>query len=197
MELDEMKSLWTEMSVSIEKQQKTSDALLLQMTKGNYRRKLNKIWIPEAIGIFVCFIALIYLLFNFAQLNTWYLLSCGVVSAFILVLLPGLSAMAVYKLHDLDTSAGSYKETLLACSRAKIEFVWVQKLNFLLGSILMLTILPLMAQLIAGVDLFKARRLWYGYIIGFPFFYYFAVWVFKSYVKTTNEAENILKELQD
>jgi hypothetical protein len=197
MELEEMKSLWTEMSASIEKQQKTSDALLLQMTKGNYRRKLNKIWIPEAVGIFVCFIALIYLLFNFHQLNTWYLLSCGVVSAIILVLLSSLSARAVYKLHDLDISASSYKETLLAYSKAKIEFVWVQKLNFLLGSILMLTILPLMAQLIAGVDLFKATRLWYWYIIGFPFFYYFAVWVFKSYVKITNEAGNILKELQD
>lgn len=197
MELDEMKSLWTEMSVSIEKQQKTSDALLLQMTKGNYRRKLNKIWIPEAIGIFVCAIALIYLLFNFHQLNTWYLLSCGVIAAFILVLLPVLSVRAIYKLHALKISAGNYKETLLACSKAKIEFVWVQKLNFLLGSILMLTILPLMAQLIAGVDLFKATRLWYWYVIGFPFFYYFSAWVFRSYVNTTNDAECILRELQD
>ena len=82
-------------------------------------------------------------------------------------------------------------------SKGKIQFVFVQKLSFYLGSILMLAILPVMGQLIGGKDLFKETSLWIWYAIGFPFFYWFAKWVFKSYIKSTADAENILKELKD
>ncbi|MEP6594799.1 MAG: hypothetical protein ABJA71_02585 [Ginsengibacter sp.] len=64
-------------------------------------------------------------------------------------------------------------------------------------SILMLVILPVMGQLIGGIDFFTETRLWIWYVTGFPFFYLFAKWVFKSYNKSTADAENILKELQD
>jgi hypothetical protein len=196
MELEEMKALWSEMSVEIEKQKKLTDSLIIKMTRSDYRSKINKILIPEAIGTFVCFAGALFILINFQKLNPWYLLVCGVVSVLISFILPILSIKAIRKIHSLNISNNTYKQSLLEYSKGKIQFVFVQKLSFYLGSLFMLTILPVMGLLIGGKDMFKETQVWYLYAIGFPFFYYFARWVFKSYNKITADAENILKELE-
>jgi hypothetical protein len=196
MELEEMKALWSEMSVEIEKQKKLTDSLIIKMTKADYRNKINKILIPEAISAVVCFAAILFILINFQKLTLWYLLVCGIVSVLILFILPVLSIKAIRKIHSLNILDNTYKQSLLEYSKGKIQFVFVQKLSFYLGPILMLTILPVMGQLIGGKDFFKKIEVWYLYAIIFPFFYYFARWVFKSYNKITADAENILKELE-
>ncbi len=195
MELEEMKALWQEMSVELEKQKKLTDSLVIKMTKVNYRSKINKILIPETIGVFGCLLAMIYILAGLQKLNTWYLLVCGIVAALILGLLSLLSGRAVYKIGSLHISKNNYKESLLEYSKAKTQLMFVQKLTFYLGSMLMLCTLPVMGMLIGRKDFFKVTRLWYWYAIAFPFFYYFAGWVFKSYRKIASDAENILKEL--
>lgn len=196
MELEEMKKLWGEMSSEIEKQKKLTDSLITQMIQGNYKNKINKILIPEAIGALVCFAAMLFILIYFQKLNTWYLLLCGIVSVIIIALLPFLSIRAIRKIRSINISANNYKESLMEYSQGKRHFVLSRKLSFYLGSILLLTILPVMGQLIGGVDFFTATRLWYWYVIGFPFYYWFATWVFKFYNKTASDAENILKELE-
>ena len=197
MELEEMKTLWGEMSIELGKQKKLTDSLIIKMTQADYRNKISKILIPEAIGALVCFAGILFVLINFQKLNTWYLLICGIISVLILLLLPLLSLKAVCKIRSLNILDNNYKQSLLEYSKGKIQFVFVQKLSFYLGSILMLVILPVMGQLIGGMDFFTETRLWIWYTIGFPFFYWFAKWVFKSYTKLTDDAENILKELKD
>ena len=167
------------------------------MTQADYRNKISKILIPEAIGALVCFAGILFILVNFQKLNTWYLLVCGIISVLILFILPLLSVKAVWKIRSLNILDNNYKQSLLEYSKGKMQFVFVQKLSFYLGSLLMLAILPVMGQLIGGMDFFKETSLWIWYSIGFPFFYWFARWVFKSYIKSTTDAENILKELKD
>lgn len=197
MELEEMKTLWDEISVEIEKQKKLTDSLILQMTKANYRNKINKIWIPELMGTLVCLASVIFILINYTKLNTPYLMACGIIASLILVLLPLLSLNAVYKMRSVHISAKSYKQSLLDYSKGKILFVFVQKLSFYLGSLLLLLIFPVMGILIGGVDLFKESPLWLWFAVGFPFFYLFARWVFKKYIRSTIDAENMLKELDN
>ncbi|MDB5142698.1 MAG: hypothetical protein JWQ66_1411 [Mucilaginibacter sp.] len=197
MELEEMKTLWGEMSIEIEKQKALTDSLIIKMTEVNYRNKLNKIMIPEAIGTIVCFAGAFFIAINFQKLSNWYLLVCGITSISILLLLPILSIKVVRRLRSSNILNNNYKQSLLEYSKGKIQFVFVQKLSFYLGAMLMLMILPVMGKLISGVDFFKAANVWYWYAIGFPFFYWFARWVAKNYTKTIADAENILKELQD
>ena len=197
MEFEEMKSLWGEMSGKIEQQKKLTDSLIIKMTEVNYRHKLHKIMIPEAIGALVCFAGAFFIAISFQQLNNWYLVVCGVTSILILLLLPILSIKAIRKLRSSNILNNNYKQSLLEYSKGKIQFVFVQKLSFYLGAMLMLAILPVMGKLISEVDFFKAANVWYWYAIGFPFFLWFAKWVAKNYTKTTDDAENILKELQD
>jgi hypothetical protein len=196
MELEEMKTLWEEMSVDIEKQKKLTDSLIIKMTNSNYRSKIAKILIPEVIGSLVCIAGILFILINFQNLGNWYLLVCGIISSLILFILPVLSIKAIRNIRSINISGNNYKQSLLEYAERNMQFVSVQKLSFYLGAVLMLTILPVMGKLISGTDFFKATNIWYWYAIGFPFLYTFARWVFKSYNKITADAENILKELE-
>ncbi|MEP6748033.1 MAG: hypothetical protein ABJB86_09925 [Bacteroidota bacterium] len=197
MDLEEMKTLWIQMSLQVEKQKKITDSLIIKMTQVNYRNKINKIWIPEAISSVFAFIAIAFIVTGFQKLNTWYLVICGMVTMVILFLLPVLSLRSIYRIRSLQVLDKNYKESLLAYSKARIHFVFVQKLSFYLGSVLILTVVPVVRKLINGMDFFKETKLWFAYVIGFPFYYFIAKWVFKYYIKSAADAENILKELQD
>jgi hypothetical protein len=196
MELEEMKTLWNEMSAEIEKQKKLTDTLVIKMTQLNYRNKLNKIWIPEVMASFFCLAGALFVLLNVRHLNTWYLLICGIISVLIMLITPVLSIRAIRKMRSANISANSFKQSLSEYSKAKIQFVSRQKLSFYLAAILVLTFTPVAGEIIAGKDLFTKINIWPVYAIAFPFVYLFARWTFKSYMKTIADAENILKELE-
>ncbi len=191
-----MKALWGQMSAEVEKQKAITDSLVIKMTRAGYRNKISKVQVPETIGAFFCAVPVLYILINIQQLNTWYLLGCGISSVIILFLLCFLSLRSISKISGVNISKNNYKESLLQYSKAKMQFVSAQKVNFYLSAILMLVILPVMSKLIAGKDVFKQTDVWLYYVIAFPFFYPFSRWVFKRYVKIVSDAENILKELE-
>ncbi|MBB3054864.1 hypothetical protein [Mucilaginibacter gotjawali] len=197
MELEEMKTLWGEMSAEMEKQKKLTDSLIIKMTQVNYNHKVAKIWVPEAIGSAGCFVIAAYILINMGALNTWYLLVCGIVSALLLILMPTLTIRSIFKIRSINISANSYKESLIAYSSSKKQIVSVQKLKFYLGAILMLVSLPVMSELIGGKDIFKITGVWYWYLIISPIYYWFATrWVSRCYLNVLAGAENILKEIE-
>jgi hypothetical protein len=196
MELEEMKTVWQEVSIEIEKQKKITDSIIIKMTKTNYRNKINKIRIPEMAGAFVCFVAVLFILIGFQKLDTWYLVICGIISILILISLPVLSFKTVRSLQSINIADNNYKQSLADYARGKMQFVFVQKISFYLGAILLLVILPVMGKLIGDRDLFTTTHIWMYYVIGYPFFYAFSKWVFKKYIKTTLDAENLLKELE-
>lgn len=196
MEFEEMKSLWDEMSGKIDAQKKLTDSLIIKMTKVNYKNKILKIFIPELIGSLICFADAAYILVGFQKLDKWYLMICGVVTVLVLVLLPILSLNAIHKIRSVNILDNNYRQSLQEYSKGKQQFIFVQKLNFYLGAVLLLTILPVMGQLIAGKDLFIESRLWLWYAVGYLFFYGVSKLVFRKYAKATVEAEEILKELE-
>jgi hypothetical protein len=197
MQLEEMKSLWDEMSARVEKQKKLTDSVILKMARAEFRNKIGSIFLWELLGSIGCFAQVLFILFNFQKLNTTYLIICGAIAALILFLLPVLSIRAVNKIKSLRIMENNYKESLLEYSKRKVQFVFVQKLSFYLGAILLLVILPVMGKLIAEKDLFKETWLWMWYALSFPFFYFFTRWVFKYYMRSVKDAENILMELKE
>ena len=196
MELEEMKSLWGEISAEVEKQKKLTDQLILKMIKINFRNKINKILIPELSGSVVALACVLFIILRFQKLNTWYLQTAGVVAAFILIILPALSILSIHDLLSVNISTKNYKDTLFAWNKGRKRWVLAQKLGFYLGAILMALILPVMVRLMDGKDVFLEPRLWLCYALSLPFFFFFAKWVFRKYLKTTADAENILKELE-
>jgi hypothetical protein len=196
MELEQMKIRWKEMSLQLEKQKKLTDTLVVKMMRKDYESKINKILIPELAGDLVCVAGLLYLLLNLERLDTWYLLACGIISAMILVALPLLSLDSIRGLKSVNIAENNCKQTLEQYSRRKIRFVFVQKMSFYLGAILLVTFLPAMGRLMGKKDPFVATRLWMLYALLFPFFLFFSRWVFRSYMKAIRAAESIIKDLE-
>ncbi len=196
MELEEMKTLWGRMSAEIEKQKTITDALVIKMTKAGYRDKINKIWMPELISALGCMAIIMFVLINLQQLNTWYLLVCGIATVAILLVLPILSMKAIYALRSINISKNNYKQSLQEYSKGKMQLVLVQKLGFFLIALLILVMLPVTTKLIAGKNFFMVTRFWFWYLIEFLFFYPTFKWVSGKYIKIVTDAENILKELE-
>lgn len=195
MQLDELKTIWAAVSEEIEKQKTLTQSMIIKMTESNYKTKLNNILLPELTGTLVCFVWVFYILINLDQFDKWYLLACGIIAAALLVIMPVISLKAVYKIRHLNVTGNNVKQSLQEYSKRKLQFIFIQKISFYLGAILIVVIVPVTGKLIAKKDFFTDTSLWLWYSIGFIFFYLFAKWVFKKYSRSVNDAENILKEL--
>ena len=198
MELEEMKGLWNEMSKRIDNQKILTDKLVIQLTKQNYVNKLKAISIPESIGTVVCFASAVYIFMNFGKLDTWYLQLFGFFVIAYSLILPALSLRAIKKMKSIDIAGNTYKQSLMEYAKSKKHFMFIQKLSYYLGFILLLVILPVFAKLMRNTDVFHESMTWVWYApFGMLFLYFFSMWVYKGYKKATTSAENILKELDE
>ena len=197
MELEKLRSEWQEMSKEIEKQKILTDKLIIDMTQKKYKNKLKLISIPESIGTVICFAASLYIFINFSKLDNWHLQLSGVFTALFCVVLPILSMRSVFDMQKINMSTSNYKQSLERFAKNKKQFVLIQKASFYLSFILVIVSLPVAAKLMNGKDLFLESKAWLWYIpFGFLFLYLFSKWVFKHYKKTTQFAEELLKDLE-
>ena len=197
MELEKLRSEWQEMSKEIEKQKILTDKLIIDMTQKKYKNKLKLISIPESIGTVICFAASLYIFINFSKLDNWHLQLSGVFTALFCVVLPILSMRSIFDMQKINMSTSNYKQSLERFAKNKKQFVLIQKASFYLSFILVIVSLPVAAKLMNGKDLFLESKAWLWYIpFGFLFLYLFSKWVFKHYKKTTQFAEELLKDLE-
>lgn len=197
MELDEMKTMWTEMSEKIDKQKHLTDKLIINMTQLQYKNKLQKISSLELVGTVICFAFAAMILINFNKYGSVYLKTCGIISAMILVVLPVLSLRAIFALSNLNIMTGNPREVLTSYARGKHRLLFVQKLSFILTLVLMITCLPVMVMIMGGKTTHVKPEVWLWFIpIGLTITILFARWVYGYYWKTVNKVEELLKELE-
>jgi len=200
MELEEMKTLWQEMSERIEKQKQLTDTLIMDMTQQKYTQKFNKITTYESIGAVICFIAAILILSNFEKLDTWYMTACGIFTVGYLLTLPILVLRSLKTIRGINISTASYKESIIGFAKAKNQLLLIQKLGIYVNFILFLAIIPVSSKLMGDKDIFMlGGSVWkYGFIAIIAIVMIFVSrWGYRCYKNITNSAENILKELED
>ena len=192
-----MRNEWQEMSKKMEKQQLLTDKLIIDMTQEKYNNKLRSISVPETIGTVICFAVAFYIFINFYKLDTWYMQLSGIFTALFCIVLPILSLKSIFGMQKINMLTGNYKQVLERFAKSKKRFVLVQKVSFYLSFILVIVALPVAAKLLNGKDLFLESKIWLWYVpFGFIFLYFFSKWVFKHYKKTTEIAEELLKDLE-
>ncbi|PKV51244.1 hypothetical protein ATE84_3318 [Aquimarina sp. MAR_2010_214] len=201
MELEEMQTVWSQMSDQIDKQKKLTDKMIIMMTQDQYRKKLNKIAYPEMIGAIICYSVVILILVNLNKLDNWYTLLSGIISTVILLVLPILSLKSIYQMRKINIARNNYKETLLEYSKGKKRFQVATKMGVYLGFVLMFVIMPVTSKIINNKDLFSETKSLWPFAIAIPvaiiFFIVFVRWVGKCYNNNINSAETLFKELED
>ncbi|MEM7085505.1 MAG: hypothetical protein AAF489_04940 [Bacteroidota bacterium] len=200
MELEEMKTLWQEMSVKVEKQQIITDQLIMEMTQQKYRNKFSKLMMYEVSGAVICYIMAVFMLLNIQKLDTWYLLICGIFSVTFLAILPFFSLRSLNKIKRLEIANYSYKEALVRFAKSKKRVLLLQRMGLYLSPLFFLVVLPVMHKMFNGKDMFQSDVSAFPWVfvgIFFVFIILFSRWGYGCYKSMTNSAENVLKELDE
>jgi hypothetical protein len=198
MDLEEIQTIWSEMSYQLEQQKKLTNEIIMKMTQERYRTKFDNITFYETIGAVICFLAAIYLLVNINKLDTWYLLACGIFTIAFLIILPVITLGLLGKIKRMNIVKNSLKETIVGYTKAKNQLLLMQRVGIYLSFVLMFTCLPVFSKIMNNKDLFLQSKIWLIYLpIMAIFLFFFTRWGYKCYKNITNSAENILKELED
>jgi len=197
MELEEMQTLWNELSAKVDKQNSLTDQIILTMTKERYKNRFKKIKTYETIASFAAAAMAFAVLFNLGKLDTWYLLACGIFTAVHLLLLPPLVLVSLNRITNISISNKNYKETLMAFAKAKQWLLFVQRLAFFLNFILMLACMPVAIKLIDNKDIFEKSSPVLLWIIPVMIIVLvlFSAWGYKWYQRNANAAELLIREL--
>lgn len=197
MDLEEIQTIWSEMSDQLEQQKKLTNELIMKMTQDRYSNKFDKITFYETIGAVICFLAAIYFLVNIHKLDTWYLLACGIFTVAFLIVLPIITLGLLGKIKRMNIVKNSFKETIVGYTKAKNQLLLMQRVGIYLSFVLMFTCLPVFSKIMNNKDLFLQSKIWLIYLpLMAIFLFFFARWGYKCYKNITNSAENILKELE-
>lgn len=197
MEIEELQSVWSEMSDQLEKQKNLTNELIMEMTQNRYSTKFDKLALYETIGAVICFVMAIYLLVNITKLDTWYLLSCGIFTIAFLIILPLITLGLLGKIKRINIVKNSFKETIVSYTKTRNQLLLMQRVGIYLSFILVFTCLPVFSKIMKNKDLFLQTSTLFIYlpVMGI-FMFFFSRWGYRCYKNVTNSAENILKELE-
>jgi len=199
MKLEEIQTVWSEMSDQLENQKKLTNKLIMEMAQEKYRTKIDKIFNYEFIGAIICFIAAIFLIINFQKLDTWYLMACGIFVISYLFIIPMLVLNSIKKMRHINLLKNNYKQTLMIYVKSRNHFLFMQRLGITLNFLLLLVSLPVIVKFSDNIDVFQTQSTnWYWYLLVMVLLLVFASrWGYKGYKNMTASAEKLLRELDD
>ena len=194
MELQEMKTLWDEMSQQVERQQKLTNKLIMEMTQERVRSKINTIGKYEGIGTLVCIPVALLILFNIQKMDSGLLLACAIFCITTLIIIPMISLRLIGQMKQSAISDKNYKQSIIEFAKSRKRFLLLQKLGGIWGIILMLAISPVFNR-ISGDDAFEySPFFWIGAVV---FVLIFSRWGYKKYEDMTGRAEELLRSLDE
>lgn len=198
MELEEMKSLWEELSHKVEQQEKIQKKVLMQLTQNNYRKRLNAIRIPQMLGSIICLAYAAYFILNFSKLTVLINQIFAAFDILFLVTLPIASLLAIRNLNKLDIIQAPTALVMEKFLKRKIQFLNVQKFGLIFSGIFLISALPPLAEMAGKTDIIQQTYFWLTYVpAGLLFIFFFGRWGIKKYQKVIKDSEEMIQGLED
>jgi hypothetical protein len=195
MELEEMKSLWQDLSVKVENQEKIQKELILEMTKARFTRKVDGIRIPEMLGTLISLGYAGYLIFNFGRIDLWYNQLFAVADVLFFIILPLASMSAIYQMRGLQINHLATAAMIDEFRRAKKNFWQVQQAAVWLSGVIVLTLVPVLGDIQDKSERFMRPEFWMIYIpVALTFLFFFSRYVLGKYRKITRQLEELLQD---
>jgi len=199
MNIEEMQTIWSEMTEKLENQERLTNTLIMDMTKEKFRKKISRISRYESVGAILCFVMALYVVLSINKLDTWYLLTSGIVVSAYLVIFPLLILRYVQRMKTIDLVSNTYTESLVEFAKRRKQFLLMQRIGLGLNFFLMLLILPVSAKVLGGKNLFieSNSNVWIFYIAGMLMLIIpVSLWGYRSYKRMTASAEILLQDLK-
>lgn len=198
MELNELQTAWSQLSEQLNKQEKLTNEIILKMTQDKYRKKFKTLNTYETIGAVVCYIISLFILINFYKLDIWYLQLCGAITLGFLIIMPTLVLRSLKKIKDLDILKGTYRETLITYTKEKNYLLKLQQIGIAFSFLLLFIVVPVTSKIISNKNIFLAKPepiQWFAVVVALLFVTVIARWGYRSYKKITDNAADVLKDL--
>ncbi|NNF36303.1 MAG: hypothetical protein HKN68_19525 [Saprospiraceae bacterium] len=197
MEINEFQDIWKAMDESISSQSKLNNHTIMEMTKDKYHSTINRISNKEKIGSIFCLLIVIFIIYTLKDQDTWYLMTCAILSMCFYIILPILSLKSIRDLNAISFASNNLRDTINEFHKKKTAFLKVQQLGILLGIFILFLFLPPTIKSIDGKDIFLDRGIWIWYIpTSLILLGLFARWGYNHYKRTIDKAEGILKDFQ-
>ena len=197
MELEDLKDYWNSVNKQSEKEQQITSNMINQATRKKYSSMVKRIAYPEITGISFCLFSILFLAINFRNLNTDFLNGVGGVSIILLISLCIISSISLRQFNTTEDMNKPYSETLRKFAVKIFRFHKLQKINFMLCYLLLLTTVILLPKFFSGKDITDNKYfLTFSIISGYIFLLFYSTFVLNYYKKTIRQTEELLKELQ-
>tara|TARA_R100001369_G_scaffold78668_4_gene108417 strand:- start:180 stop:782 length:603 start_codon:yes stop_codon:yes gene_type:complete len=199
MELEEMQTVWSQMSDQLEQQQKLTDKIILDMTQQKFKNRFSTLSTYEIIGAIICFVVVVVIVLNLDKMNTWYLMMASILSILSLVIMPILSLRSLFGMKNLNLTTDSYKNTLVKFIKKKKQMLLVQQLVAVYSVVLMWLVVPVFMMAFNNKDFFQQEQstgVLIFYIVLTIAVLFFARWGYGCYKSITARAEADLQELE-
>lgn len=194
MELDEMKTLWEDLSEKVENQEKIKKEELMKMTKKNYQNRLNSIYLPEILGSVICFGYAGYFIFQIGTLELPINKILAIFNTALMIILPTISLWTLARLNSLKITDESPSLLVEKFKKEKIFFWKFQQFNLMLSGLFVVSILPPLAELLGKKDLILEPIFWMAYVpLGLLSVYVFGRITIKKYYKSLQEAQQLIE----
>ena len=194
MELDEMKSLWEDLSGKVENQEKIKKEELMKMTKKSYQSRLNSIYLPEILGSVICFAYAGYFIFQIGKLELPINQVLAIFNTAVMIILPIVSLWTLARLNQLKITDGSPSILVEKFKKDKVFFWKFQRFNLLLSGLFAISILPPLAELLGKKDLIMEPTFWLAYVpIGLIAIYVFGRITIRKYKRSLDEAQQLIE----
>ncbi|WP_405414760.1 hypothetical protein [Maribacter sp. Asnod1-A12] len=199
MELEELKSAWTQLSDELNHQKKLTNKIILDMTKQKYQNKFTTITKYETLGAFVCFAIAFFVILNFGKLDTWYLQVCGILTLLFLIVLPVMVLTTIKTIKNIDILNGSYKDNLKFYLKTKNRLLKLQQVGIAIGFVGLFFIVPVTSKIISNKNVFLTSLKTEQYVIfaiTMIAMVFFCKWAYNGYLKVTRSAQELLQDLE-
>lgn len=196
MELDDLKNDWNQLQTKTQENAAFDVSVLKKITRQKIQSRLLRIVIPELTGSLFCVFGAIFIGLNFYRLNSIAFEIAGYLSIAILLLLPVISWFSIEQLHKMGNITKPYAETVKDFATQKIKFCRLQKSNFILAHLLLVTLIIVSVKIFgANATTGSKHYLFMAIMIGYAFLLFFSSMVWKNYNKIILQAGQLLHEV--
>lgn len=154
MELEEIKSVWKEMSQDIERQKNLTNDLIIEMAHRKSSSRIKTIMYAESVGALVSVFGAVYLIINFGSFDYSGSIFAALGLILVLILSCVLGVRIVMQARDINISTLSYLQVLNNFNKLKATLRVYKRLSQVLYVLMPFLILPVFTDLVFDKNIF-------------------------------------------
>lgn len=142
MDLEQMQSVWKDLSGQLEQQKQITDDIILKMRHGQSRSSLDRIIRLEAFGAIFSACAVVYLLKNSHRFDNWLNISALVGTIAILLFSIGIAIILIKKANKINLLESTYAQTMEDFSAFKKVLRFYKRMSIGIYFLIPLFVIP-------------------------------------------------------